>query len=203
MSLDVLYADNHLLVVAKPAGLPVVPDSSGDPSLVDLAKAWIAREHDKPGAVFLGVVHRLDRPVSGVVCLARTSKAAARLTAAFKARRVHKTYLGLGVGPWPVGLEQEGEVVQWLHKDKRQNRVHAWSRAGAAPAEAKQAVSRYRRLAGDEQLQLLRLEPHTGRSHQLRLAARALGLPLAGVLGQPRRKLRPRHQPRRRKPSQR
>ena len=182
MTLDVVHVDNHLLLVAKPAGLPIVPDASGDAALSELAKAWIAREYHKPGAVFLGVVHRLDRPVSGVVCFARTSKAAARLTEAFKQRRVEKVYLGLGVGAWPEGRPPEGELRQWLWKDKRRNRVHAWNSEGAAPPEAKVAVTRYRRLAGDGRRQLLRLEPHTGRSHQLRLAARELGVPLAGDL---------------------
>ena len=82
MELQPLHVDNHLLVVCKPAGLPTVPDSSGDESLLERAKAWIRREYEKPGAVFLGVVQRLDRPVSGVLCFARTSKAARRLSAA-------------------------------------------------------------------------------------------------------------------------
>lgn len=182
MSLDVLHADNHVLAVAKPAGLPIVPDASGDRSLLDEAKAWIAREYDKPGAVFLGVVHRLDRPVSGVVCFARTSKSAKRLSAAFRDRRVDKLYLGLGLGPWPAGQVREGDLRQWLRKDRGRNRVHAWSTAAEAPEDAKVADTRYRRLAGADERWLLRLEPRTGRSHQLRVAARALGVPLAGDL---------------------
>ena len=96
--LEVLFADNHVLAVAKPAGLPSVPDDSGDESLFDRAKAWVKREKAKPGAVYIGVVHRLDRPVSGVLVFARTSKAAARLTEAFRSRTVAKTYRGVGAG---------------------------------------------------------------------------------------------------------
>ena len=93
--LAVLYADNHLLAVAKPAGLPAVPDESGDESLLDRARAWVEREYAKPGRAWLGVVHRIDRPVSGVVLFARTSKAAARLSEAFRGRAVQKRYLAV------------------------------------------------------------------------------------------------------------
>jgi 23S rRNA pseudouridine1911/1915/1917 synthase len=86
--LQVLFCDNHLLVVVKPAGLPTVPDASGDPSLLDLAREWVRVEFEKPGAAFLGVVHRLDRPVSGVILFARTSKAAARAGAGRRMRAV-------------------------------------------------------------------------------------------------------------------
>ena len=94
----VLYEDNHLLVLEKPACMPCVPDASEDESLLDWGKRYIKEAYDKPGAVFLGVVHRLDRPVSGVVLFARTSKAADRLTAQFRERSVEKTYLGITAG---------------------------------------------------------------------------------------------------------
>jgi len=176
--LDVVHVDNHLLVVGKPPGLPVVPDESGDESLFDRARSWVEIEFDKPGRAFLGVVHRLDRPVSGVVCFARTSKAAARLTAAFKARRVRKTYLGIGSGV-PAGTA--GEVVQWIAKDPRSGAIRAARRAFDGAREAR---SRWRLVAPFEldgrDASLLALEPITGRSHQLRLAAQSLACPLVG-----------------------
>jgi len=175
--LEVLHCDNHLLGVVKPAGLPVVPDASGDESLLDRARLWIAEEFDKPGRVFCGVVHRLDRPVSGVVLFARTSKAADRLGRQFRERSVRKLYWGLVEGG--VG-EDSGEVVQHLWKDTERNRVHASSAAREGTREARTS---WRRLGADGRSTWLELVPHTGRSHQLRLAcARGLGTPLLGDL---------------------
>lgn len=176
-ALEVLLCDNHLLAVVKPAGLPVVPDASGDESLLDRARTWIAREFDKPGAVFCGVVHRLDRPVSGVVLFARTSKAAERLGRQFRERSVRKLYWGLVEGEPAEGA---GEVSQHLWKDEARNRVHA----STLPREgSREARTSWRRLGGDAAGAWLELEPHTGRSHQLRLAcARGLGTPLRGDL---------------------
>jgi len=180
VALTVLLADNHLLAVAKPAGLPTVPDSSGDESLLDRAKAWVKREKEKPGAVFLGVVQRLDRPVSGVVVFARTSKAAARLTAAFRSREVSKVYWGVS-GAEPSTAE--GLLEQWLLKDHERNVVRAL--AGERPG-AQLARTRWRVLArtgtGREHRVLLELLPETGRPHQLRVAAATLGCPLLGDL---------------------
>ena len=184
--LEVLFVDNHLLVVAKPAGLPSVPDASGDESLFERAKLWIKREYEKPGEVFLGIVQRLDRPVSGVLCLARTSKAAARLTKAFGAREAHKTYLAIGRGALPPGSADRGELEQWLVKDHERNRVTSFASEPRGGVGAKLAVTRWRRLdersIAGEPCTLFEFEPLTGRSHQLRLAARALGTPLLGDL---------------------
>ena len=179
MALDVLYVDNHLLVVAKPAGVPVVPDDSRDVSLLESAKAWIAREYDKPGRVFLGVVHRLDRPVSGVVCFARTSKAASRLTDAFRTRAVEKSYWGVSA---TAPREDGGRLVQWLVKDRERNRVRAVEARTAERLGAKQAVTTWSVAGRDAAHVLLALEPETGRSHQLRVAAASLGAPLLGDL---------------------
>lgn len=185
--LDVVFVDNHLLVVAKPPGMPVVPDASADPSLFDRARRWIEVEYHKPGRAFLGVVHRLDRPVSGLVCFARTSKAAARLTAAFKGRAVSKTYLGLTEGVPRAESEPDAEgwrtCVQWIAKDRRSGALRAQRRAFDG---AKQAQTRWR-VVRDVDIQgraatLLELVPVTGRSHQLRLAAQSLGAPLLGDL---------------------
>lgn len=182
MTPEVLHADNHLLFTAKPAGLPTVPDESGDASLLEWAKQWVARDKRKPGAVFLGVVQRLDRPVSGVVLFARTSKAAARLSAQFRERTVAKRYLGIGEGRAPGS---EGELVQWLVKDEHARRVAVHARAVAGALEA---VTRWRVLAEREGRTLFAFEPLTGRPHQLRAAAAGLGAPLLGDLkyGAPR-----------------
>ena len=189
-ALHVLHVDNHLLVVHKPACLPCVPDESGDRSLLDQGKDWLRERFDKPGNVFLGVVHRLDRPVSGVVAFARTSKAAARLSAAFRDRQVEKLYWGLAERP-PHGLDRagpgaslpEGRLEAWLRKDRARNRVVA---SREPMAEAKRAVSLWR-LRGTFQHRgatraMLELVPETGRSHQLRLAARSVAGPLLGDL---------------------
>lgn len=179
-ALRVLHSDNHLLAVEKPACVPMVPDASGDESLLDRAKAWVAREFDKPGRVYLGVVHRLDRPVSGVALFARTSKAAARLTDQFRTRTARKTYVGVTVG-WPE--PEEGRVETWLLKDAERNRVRA------VPPDtpgAKPAVTRWRTLerreSGGTRTAVVELRPETGRPHQLRAAMAALGCPLLGDL---------------------
>lgn len=175
-ALEVLFADNHLLVVAKPAGVPTAPDASGDESLLERAKAWVKRQRSKPGEVYLGLVHRLDRPVSGVVVFARTSKAAARLAEQFRVGGAQKRYLGVVAGR-PAA--EEGVVEQWLWKDEARNRVHvvAEGREGARLAR-----TRWRLLRTEGGRALLALEPETGRAHQLRVACASLGLPLLGDL---------------------
>jgi 23S rRNA pseudouridine1911/1915/1917 synthase len=188
-ALHVLHCDNHVLAVCKPAGLPTVPDASADESLLDRARRWVEVEYAKPGRAFLGVVHRLDRPVSGVVVFARTSKAAARLTASFRAREVAKTYWGVAArAPAAPGVPGApgapgGVLEQWLVKDRAQNRVRAL--APGAPG-ARLAVTRWRVLAvereGAGRRVLLELVPATGRAHQLRVAAASLGAPLLGDL---------------------
>jgi 23S rRNA pseudouridine1911/1915/1917 synthase len=174
--LSILHADNHLLALAKPAGLPTVPDESGDASLLDLAREWVRVEFAKPGEVFLGVVHRLDRPVSGVVLFARTSKGASRLSQQFRARTVQKVYWAVGEGE-PVG--DAGILEQWLEKDARTNRVFA---ADAPRPGAAHARTAWRVLERADGRTLYELRPETGRPHQLRLCARSLGTPLCGDL---------------------
>jgi 23S rRNA pseudouridine1911/1915/1917 synthase len=173
--LEVLYADNHLLAVAKPAGVPVVPDASGDESLLERAKGWIRREHAKPGRVFLGVVQRLDRPVSGVVVFARTSKAAERLAAEFRDGRALKAYRAIGTAaPRP----ERGVLEQWLLKDPRANRVRA-----VAPGTegARRALTRWRVAgAGVQGGVPIEVLPATGRAHQIRVALASLGAAIAG-----------------------
>lgn len=183
MHLRILHEDNHLLAVDKPAGVPTVPDASGDRSLLDEAKAYLKAKYDKPGEVFLGVVHRLDRPVSGVVLFARTSKAASRLSDAWRRGVVRKEYRG-----WSEARSASaeaaggGELEQWLVKDETRNVVRAVPAARAEAEGARRAQTRWRILRADKRGTLLELQPLTGRPHQLRLACAALGLPLAGDL---------------------
>lgn len=179
MSLRVLYADNHLLAVSKPAGQGVAPDESGDTSLLEEARAWLERERRKPGRAFLGLVHRLDRPVSGAVVFACTSKAAARLSQQFRAGSVRKLYWAVGQGVLASGRGTEGTLVSWLRKDAAANRV----RAGVeGDPKARLAHTRWRVLQRAGGRTCYAFEPQTGRAHQLRVAAASLGTPLLGDL---------------------
>lgn len=177
MTLDVLYLDNHLLVVSKPAGLLVQGDATGDADLLTLGKAYLKERFERPGNVFLGLVHRLDRPVSGVVALARTSKAAARLSAQFREREPGRHYLALVEGR----LEGEGERVDHLARRGRTARV-----VRASHPEARRAVMRWRALATDRArggaLSLVAVELVTGRGHQIRAQLAAMGHPILGDL---------------------
>lgn len=172
----ILHDDNHVLALIKPAGVPSVPDDSRDESALDAARDFVKQRYAKPGAVFLGVVHRLDRPVGGIIVFARTSKAAARMSEQFRTSNVRKTYLALGEGR--VGA-REGDVEQWLFKDPERNLV---SVVGENTFGAKLARTHWRVLGADESTTLFEFEPLSGRSHQIRLAARTLGTPLAGDL---------------------
>ena len=173
----VLYLDNHLLVVAKPAGLLVQEDATGDTDLLTLGKAYLKKEFDKPGNVFLGLVHRLDRPVSGVLVLARTSKAASRLSDQFRRRAPDKRYLALVEGR----LEGQGTREDWLAKIDRHVRV-----VKPGHPEGKRAELRWRSLATEKtkngSVSLVEVELMTGRAHQIRVQLAALGHPILGDL---------------------
>jgi len=176
--IEVLYSDNHILAVLKPAGVPVVPDASEDFSVLEMAKSWVKSEFQKSGNVFLGVVHRLDRPVSGIVVFARTSKGAARLSKSWKDGEVKKWYQAFSCSPWSQE-KMEGEIEQWLWKDGKKNKVHlvTESREGA-----KLAKTRWVLAAQENGNTFLWLEAVTGRAHQLRVACQSLQAPLAGDL---------------------
>jgi 23S rRNA pseudouridine1911/1915/1917 synthase len=165
-----------VLALLKPAGVPSVPDDSRDESALDAGRDFVKTRYNKPGAVFLGVVHRLDRPVGGVLVFARTSKSAARLSEQFRTGEAHKTYLGLGEGSI---AESSGVLEQWLYKDEERNLVRV---VAAETPGAKLARTRWRVLAREPERTLFEFEPLTGRAHQLRLAAQSLGAPLAGDL---------------------
>ena len=168
---EVIHLDNHLLVVSKPAGMLVQGDATGDDDLVTLAKAYLKRRFDKPGNVFVGLVHRLDRPTSGVVVLARTSKAASRLSEQFRRRAVGKRYLAIVSGR----LDGTGRAEDWLAPSGGGVGVVA---EGAS--SAKRAALRWRALAHRSGRTLVEVDLETGRKHQIRVQLAALGAPVLG-----------------------
>lgn len=180
---NVIYEDNHLIAVAKKAGDIVQGDKTGDVPLSDMVKAYLKEKYHKPGEVFLGVVHRLDRPVSGVVLFARTSKALARLNKMFAGHEaVRKTYLAIVANRPP---EPQGTLTHWLTRNEKQNTARAYDRE---VPNSKKAVLDYRLVAQSDRYYLLELELHTGRHHQIRCQLAKMGCPIRGDLkyGAPR-----------------
>lgn len=172
--LTVLYEDNHLLAVAKPAGMLTMGDATGDRTLLDAAKEYVKEAYHKPGEVFLGVVHRLDRPVSGVVVLARTSKAAARLSTQFRDHAVEKAYWAAVTGS---AIPDMGELHDWLLKNEQVNRSRRVPGSQPGALECRLAYQRLEQIRG---ITLLELRPLTGRSHQLRVQLSGQGWPIVG-----------------------
>lgn len=170
--LEILYEDNHLLVVRKSAGALVQGDRTGDPTLLDAAKAYLKEKYRKPGEVFLGIVHRLDRPVGGVLVFARTSKAASRLGEQFRSRAVDKVYWAVVEGaPEPP----EGRMEDWLRRDHMRSRVSAPDAPGAQHA----ALS-YRSVESRGGWTLVEIRLETGRHHQIRVQFASRGHPILG-----------------------
>ena len=171
--LDILFEDNHCLAVNKPAPL-LTQAPPGVPSLEALVKAYIKERQDKPGNVYLGIPHRLDRPVSGVIVFARNSKAARRLAEQFQARQVTKVYWGVVEG---VPAPEEGVWEDWLRKLPAEARTE---RAGPHTEGARRAILRYRNLRPCDAGTLVEFRPETGRMHQIRAQAAWRGWPLRG-----------------------
>ena len=155
MDIRVLYEDNHLLVVEKPANVPVQADASGDEDLLTACKGYIKEKYAKPGEVYLGLVHRLDRPVGGVMVFARTSKAAARLTEQFSAHRARKRYAAIVEGEAPA----EGRLTDFLLKNESTNTTAV---VAVETPGAKQAKLSFRTLAREKGLSLLDVDLQTG-----------------------------------------
>ncbi len=175
--LQVLHEDNHLIAVNKPAGWLVQGDQTGDTPLVEYVKQYIKIRYKKPGDVFLGVIHRLDRPVSGVVVFARTSKALTRMNNLFRDRLVEKTYWALTkIRPNPI----EGELVDYIVKDKNRNVSKALDAPSKRNPDAKKAELTYKLMGEIDGLHLLEVKPKTGRPHQIRVQLSKLGTPIRG-----------------------
>jgi 23S rRNA pseudouridine1911/1915/1917 synthase len=174
--LEVLYEDNHIIAVNKPAGMLVQGDETGDIPLVEIVKEYIKFRYKKPGDVFLGVVHRIDRPVSGVVVYARTSKALERLNAMFASREMEKTY-------WAVCLERpdplEATLIHYLVKDTTRNITRAYDRERKG---TKRCELTYELISVLGSHYMVRIEPLTGRSHQIRAQLAKIGCPIRGDL---------------------
>ena len=178
----IVYEDNHLLVFDKKAGEIVQGDKTGDEALSETLKAFVAMRDSKPGKVFMGVPHRLDRPVCGLCIFAKTSKALERLNAMFRNSEVHKTYLALCCA---APQQPEGLLEDWMERNERLNKSFITRKPGPG---AKLAKLRYRHIADTERYHLLEVELLTDRHHQIRCQLSHMGCPIKGDLkyGAPR-----------------
>lgn len=171
-----LYEDNHLLIVNKAAGEITQGDKTGDTTLIDTAKAYLKAKYNKPGNVFVGLPHRLDRPTSGIVVLAKTSKALTRLNDLFRQNAVRKTYLAIVAQAPP---QPESELTHHLVRNERQNKSYAHSRP---IPNGKEARLHYRTLAQGDRYTLLEVDLLTGRHHQIRCQLAHIGCAIKGDL---------------------
>lgn len=173
----IIYEDNHLIAVNKLPSWLVQGDKTGDESLIDAIKKYIKVKYGKPGEVFLGSIHRLDRPVSGLVIFARTSKALERMNALFSGRDIIKTYFAITEGMPP---QSAGTLEHYLLKDGKTNTVKAFSQGMRIPAGAKPARLDYVLANRVDNVSLLRINPLTGRSHQIRVQLASMRCPILG-----------------------
>lgn len=174
--MTVLYEDNHLMVVNKEPGEIVQGDKTGDEPLVETLKRWLKEKYGKPGNVFLGVVHRLDRPVGGVVVFAKTSKALTRLNEMFRKGEIHKTYWALTRNK---PILPAARLVNWITTVEKTNKSTAHARLVAG---AKEAALSYTHRASSDRYHLLEVNLETGRKHQIRVQLSAAGMPVKGDL---------------------
>ncbi len=174
--MEVIYEDNHLIAVNKTCNEIVQGDKTGDTPLSDMLKAWLKEKYCKPGNVFVGVTHRLDRPVSGVVLFAKTSKALPRMNDMFRNGEVKKTYWAI-VKNRP--LQEEGDLVHWLVRNEKQNKSFAYT---SEKPDSKKAVLHYKLIAISDNYCLLEVDLKTGRHHQIRCQLAKMGCPIKGDL---------------------
>lgn len=180
--MTVVYEDNHIIVVNKTSSEIVQGDKTGDTPLSEMVQQYLKEKYNKPGNVFIGVPHRLDRPVSGLVVLAKTSKALSRLNDMFRTGEVQKTY-------WAIVKERprelEGELEHWLVRNEKQNKSYAFDKEKPG---AKKAILRYKLIGHSQNYHLLEVDLKTGRHHQIRCQLAKMGCPIKGDLkyGSPR-----------------
>ncbi|MBR5974755.1 MAG: RluA family pseudouridine synthase [Clostridiales bacterium] len=177
----ILYEDNHLLVAVKPAGVLSQSDSTGDPDMLTLLKAYLVDKYRKPGEAYLGLLHRLDRPVQGVMAFAKTSKCASRISEQIRNRTVKKKYRAIVYG---ICGEKKGQIKSYLDKDSNTNLVTVYATKEEAPESAKESFLEYEvlgqgRISGVP-VSLLVIDLHTGRSHQIRSQLASIGHPIVG-----------------------
>ena len=176
----ILYEDNHVIAVQKPHGMLVQADETGDSTLINEVRYFLKQREDKPGNVFLGLIHRLDRPVGGVVVFGKTSKGAGRLSDQFRTHSVEKVYWAI-VETSPLArleLGQSGVVKQWLLKDETNNTTKAFDHEVSGSQYAETAWSVIKKF--DDGRVLIEVKPKTGRSHQIRVAMQSIGSPIVG-----------------------
>lgn len=174
--MEVIYEDNHLIAVNKSCGEIVQGDKTGDQPLSESLKIWLKEKYNKPGNVFVGVTHRLDRPVSGIVLFAKTSKALARLNDMFRTGAIKKTYWAI-VKCCPS--KPEGELTHWLVRNEKQNKSYAYD---TEQPNSKKAILHYKLIARSENYFLLEIDLKTGRHHQIRCQLAKMGCPIKGDL---------------------
>jgi len=177
----ILYEDNHVIAVQKPHGMLVQADESGDSTLINEVRYFLKQREDKPGNVFLGLIHRLDRPVGGVVIFGKTSKGAGRLSDQFRTHSVEKVYWAMvekGVGGRVLNAGDRGTIEQWLVKDEEKNVTKAFDHEVSGSQNAETAWSIMKVF--DDGRAFVELKPKTGRSHQLRVAMASMGHPIVG-----------------------
>ncbi|MEM6830269.1 MAG: RluA family pseudouridine synthase [Bacteroidota bacterium] len=173
---SIVYEDNHLLIVKKPSGLLVQGDNTGDDTLTDWATEYIRKKYQKPGNVFCHPCHRLDRPVSGLVIFARTSKSLERMNRMFRENEVEKTYLAVVNSSPP---HSQGHLAHWLEKDAAKNLTRAYQKQ---KGKAKLAELSYELISSMGKTSLLKVHPKTGRPHQIRVQLKSIGCSIKGDL---------------------
>lgn len=174
--MTVVYEDNHIIIVNKTASEIVQGDKTGDTPLSETVKQYLKEKYQKPGNVFIGVTHRLDRPVSGLVVFAKTSKALSRLNEMFKTKEVKKTYWAIVKNRPP---HEEGTLEHWLVRNEKQNKSYAYDKERP---QSKRALLNYRLLAASDNYYLLEIDLQTGRHHQIRCQLAKMGCPIKGDL---------------------
>lgn len=174
MSMDILYEDNHLLIVNKPVNMPVQADSSGDLDLQRALKNYLIKEYNKPGEAFLAIVHRIDRPVGGAIVFAKTSKAASRLSDQMRRRAIKRSYYGVCYGSPPKTADQ---LTDYIANDHRENKSYI---VDENHPKGQKAILEYQLLDAHQDYSLLKINLETGRPHQIRIQLAHLGHPLYG-----------------------